>query len=500
MVNRIKKCSAIIGLILTIASAVFIIILSGTFYSEPRLTAYLFDAGINLVGSLFCAALFFGCMNQKGNGITDLKILIVLVSACFAVIEAIFFTTGVPKLRTICFVLCLSIKLIDLVMIYFFYRYVKDTLNFEGSLAELAEKIIPLMMALEAVVLLSNIIHPTTFFLDAAGKYHATAFSWGEDIYLAVASVLAGLLIIKSKNPLNQKGAAMTFILFPLIEYAVRGGQFGNSSQYGMVLMSLVIMYCVIFIDKSKTLASTQADLRIATKIQVGALPPAVPEFSGFPNLNLRGSMHTAKEVGGDFYDYFPIDENRICFLIADVSGKGMPAALFMMTAKTTIKDYALNLDSTSEIFTAVNARLCEGNEEGMFATAWIGIVDKRTMTLQYTNAGHNYPFLQRKGQPCEILKKNHGLFLAGMEDTQYLEDSIHLESGDRLLLYTDGVVEAHDQNGNLYGDDRLKAVLDSTGDLPGEQVLGRIGEDVGRYAAGVPQFDDITMVVLTIV
>jgi serine phosphatase RsbU (regulator of sigma subunit) len=203
--------------------------------------------------------------------------------------------------------------------------------------------------------------------------------------------------------------------------------------------------------------------------------------------------------VGGDFYDYFPIDENRLCFLIADVSGKGTPAALFMMTAKTMIKDYTLNLNSTSEIFTAVNARLCESNEAGMFATAWIGIVDKRTMTLQYTNAGHNYPLLQRKGQPCEIVKKTHGLFLAGMEFTRYRQEEIQLEPGDRLLLYTDGVVEAHNRNNELYGDDRLKNKLDSVRDLSGEQVLESIFEDVNEYAAGVPQFDDITMVILSI-
>ncbi|MBQ1898178.1 MAG: serine/threonine-protein phosphatase, partial [Ruminococcus sp.] len=271
------------------------------------------------------------------------------------------------------------------------------------------------------------------------------------------------------------------------------------ASQYGMVLMSLIIMYCVIFIDKSKTLASTQTDLRIASKIQADALPPAAPEFENFPGIVLRGSMNTAKEVGGDFYDYFPIDENRICFLIADVSGKGTPAALFMMTAKTMIKDYALTKDTTSEIFTAVNARLCENNDEGMFATAWIGILDKRTMLLQYTNAGHNYPVLQRKGHPCELIEKVHGLFLAGMEFTRYKQSELTLEPGDRLLLYTDGVTEAHDRENALYGTDRLEKMLEAAKDEPGEKVLDEVLADIGVFADGVPQFDDITMVVLTV-
>ena len=500
MINKIKENRAIIGLIFTIVSAVFVVALSSPFFTDPRLKECLFDAGVDSAGALFCAALYFGCMKQTGNAISALRAMIVLVCACFVVNETMYFTLGVPKLSVICFVCCLLSKLIDLVMIYLFYIYVRSTLNFEGKLARLAVKIIPALMAAEAVVILSNIIYPTTFVLDDAGIYRSTAYSWLEDIYLAVASILTTILIIRSKNPHSQKGAALTFIFLPLIEYVFLGhGQFGNAGQYGVVLMSLIIMYCVIFIDKSKTLASTQTDLRIATKIQADALPPSAPEFPDHSHLSLRGSMNTAKEVGGDFYDYFPIDENRLCFLIADVSGKGTPAALFMMTAKTMIKDYALNLDSTSEIFTAVNARLCEGNEEGMFATAWIGIVDKRTMTLQYTNAGHNYPFFQRKGQSAEMIEKAHGLFLAGMEFTQYKQDEFQLEPGDRLLLYTDGVTEAHDRNNKLYGEDRLQKVLGSTWELPGEQVLEHIIVDINEYATGVPQFDDITMVILTV-
>ena len=499
MIKKLKEDAAILGLIFSIASAVFIITLGIPFFIEPRLKNSLFDAGVDSVGSLVCAALFFGCMKQEGNGISALRNLIVLVSTSFAVNEAICYTVRVPNWSTICFILCLSSKLLDLVMIYLFYSYVKVTLDFEGKLAKLSEKIIPVMLVFEALVIFSNIFYKTTFYLDADGMYQTSAFSWAEDIYLASTSILTTILIIMSRNPRNQKTAAMTFILFPLIEYALMEGKFGNAAQYGMVLMSLIIMYCIIFIEKSKALASTQTDLRIASKIQTDALPSAAPVFEDFPEIILRGSMNTAKEVGGDFYDYFPIDENRMCFLIADVSGKGTPAALFMMTSKTMIKDYALTKDTTSEIFTAVNARLCENNDEGMFATAWIGILDTRTMTLQYTNAGHNFPVLQRNGQPCELIESVHGLFLGGMEFTRYKQDEITLEPGDRLLLYTDGVTEAHDRENSLYGEDRLVKVLDSTKDEPGEKALENILADINMFAEGVPQFDDITMVVLTI-
>jgi serine phosphatase RsbU (regulator of sigma subunit) len=239
-----------------------------------------------------------------------------------------------------------------------------------------------------------------------------------------------------------------------------------------------------------------EKELQMATQIQLDALPTTAPDFKDFPNLNLRGSMNTAREVGGDFYDYFPIDENRLCFLIADVSGKGTPAALFMMTAKTMIKDYTLNLNSTSEIFTAVNARLCESNEAGMFATAWIGIVDKRTMTLQYTNAGHNYPLLQRKGQPCEIVKKTHGLFLAGMEFTRYRQEEIQLEPGDRLLLYTDGTTEARAEDGRFFGEDGLRDAVMREGALGFDGLLDRLLATVEAFT-GNHMDDDVAMVAL---
>ena len=269
--------------------------------------------------------------------------------------------------------------------------------------------------------------------------------------------------------------------------------------------VSLALVYLTsnvnthMLLETQAKVEAVETDLRIAAKIQTDALPPVAPEFADHLEVSLRASMNTAKEVGGDFYDYFTIDDHRICFLIADVSGKGTPAALFMMTAKTMIKDYALTHESTAEIFTAVNQRLSENNDAGMFATAWIGILDTNTMTLQYTNAGHNYPMLKRSGEPCAFLKKKHGLFLAGMDDTVYTQSEMQLQGGDRLLLYTDGVTEAHNPDRELYGDDRLMAVIDNTAEDSGETVLSCISSDVNQFAGSEPQFDDITMIVLTI-
>lgn len=354
------------------------------------------------------------------------------------------------------------------------------------------------------------------FWVDESGFVHTmvffdTFFQGIVYLYMFTPLVIALYFLTLGKNKRPAGGEIpVSLFVFGVMAPVLYGlellllGDGMNAYENTSLPISLALVYLVTNVsthhalDTQAKMEAVKTDLRIASKIQADALPPTAPEFAEHLDLNLRCSMKTAKEVGGDFYDYFPIDENRICFLIADVSGKGTPAALFMMTAKTMIKDYALTKDSTAEIFTAVNARLSENNEAGMFATAWIGILDTRTKILQYTNAGHNYPVLQRKDQPCEELKKVHGLFLAGMEFTRYKQSELQLASGDRLLLYTDGVVEAHDRDKGLYGMERLEQVLESTRDCPGEQTLERIFSDVNDFAVGVPQFDDITMVVLT--
>ena len=282
-------------------------------------------------------------------------------------------------------------------------------------------------------------------------------------------------------------------------------------SNYFVKLLQLIIYsaaavklvgYCQDVMQEQKTLtentARIGAELEMAERIQKDMLPSIFPTFSESEVFDLYASMTPAREVGGDFYDFFMIDDDHLALVIADVSGKGIPAAMFMMTAKTVIKDYALTTDGTSEIFNIVNDRLCENNEAGMFATAWIGILNLKTMVLQYTNAGHNYPLIQRCGEPCELMTDKHGLILGCMEGIRYKQSEITLSKGDRLLLYTDGVTESHSREGELYGEERLMSVLNDISAQSGEGVLASILKDVNRFSEGEEQFDDITMTVLT--
>lgn len=243
--------------------------------------------------------------------------------------------------------------------------------------------------------------------------------------------------------------------------------------------------------------ARIDKELEFACEIQSSSLPSVFPPFPKEDSFDIYAQMHTAKEVGGDFYDFYMINDYQVAFVVADVSGKGIPAAMFMMRAKTSIKDLAEGGLDAGTIFTKANNSLCENNEAGMFVTAWIGILDLRTGVVKFANAGHNLPLVRRANGDFEYMKSRAGLMLAGMEDLPYMEQEMQLEPGDRIFLYTDGVTEANDVNGKLYGDDRLKDFINSVKDEKAEDVLNRIKEDIDLFATDAPQFDDITMLMV---
>lgn len=233
-------------------------------------------------------------------------------------------------------------------------------------------------------------------------------------------------------------------------------------------------------------------ELEFARQIQLAALPRTFPTRSDF---DLYASMHAAKEVGGDFYDFYLTDNYTLVFLIADVSGKGIPAAMFMMRAKTLLKDSMEGGRTVDEVFERTNAKLCEGNDANMFITAWMGRLDLRTGRLEYVNAGHNPPLLRRRSGRFEYLRTKPNFVLAGMDQSHYRLQTLLLQPGDSLYLYTDGVTEAADGSDELFGEERLEQVLATMDDdTDVKAVCTSIEEAVHAFADGAPQSDDITM------
>ncbi|GHU42499.1 hypothetical protein FACS1894111_06550 [Clostridia bacterium] len=238
-------------------------------------------------------------------------------------------------------------------------------------------------------------------------------------------------------------------------------------------------------------------ELGIASEIQMSMLPlfPTIPDQSG---IDIFGIMTPAKEVGGDFFDYFFIDEDRVCVVVADVSGKGVPAALFMVISKTLIKDNVLSGKEPSEVFKKVNEQLCESNDASMFVTAFMGVLTLSTGNFTFVNAGHNPPLIRRSGT-FEWLEAKVGFVLAGLEDTVYMQAETTLQKGDAIFLYTDGVTEAMDTKQNLYSDPRLLGILnDRSSTISSAKDMATIvADDVTTFAQGVQQADDITILSL---
>lgn len=327
-----------------------------------------------------------------------------------------------------------------------------------------------------------------------------------------IASLIVAIhyLIRVKENQASTKKIIFMLIGFDIVAPLALGLQYalvGFDSDYIALSLCLALaltflvsnLNTLLLVESEAKMKEIETELKIASKIQYGALPPSKPNFKEKFNVALRAAMKTAKDVGGDFYDYFPLDENRICFLIADVSGKGTPAALFMMTAKTVIKDHAMLYDDTSKIFELANNRLADGNKQTMFATSWIAILDFKNMTLQYTNAGHNYPMLLHTDGEVDCLKKVDGTMLGIMKGLPYKHNTLNVKSGDRILLYTDGVIEAHNPENKLYGEDRLIELFKNCSNLSEEETIDAIYKDIDLFADGTAQFDDITMMVLTI-
>ncbi len=236
------------------------------------------------------------------------------------------------------------------------------------------------------------------------------------------------------------------------------------------------------------------AELNIATQIQASMLPCIFPAFPDRNEFDIYASMDPAKEVGGDFYDFFLIDEDHIALVMADVSGKGVPAALFMVIAKTLLKNTAQSGISPKEVLSQVNTQLCENNEAEMFVTVWLGVMQISTGHMVCANAGHEYPAIRRVGGQYELLHDKHGFVLAGMEGSRYREYEITLEKGDSLFVYTDGVPEATNAENELFGTDRMLEALNQNPDAASEEVIREVQKAIEVFMKQAPQFDDITM------
>ena len=329
-------------------------------------------------------------------------------------------------------------------------------------------------------------------YADRDAQTYETAFA--DIILFAVIYVLISMLVQAIVvNNLQLVNASLDRITQGNLDEVV---SVRNSSEFASLSNDINQTVSVLkgYIEAAEK--RIEQELEFARTIQDSALP----KNFDFPrrDFEICAMMDPAKEVGGDFYDFFFVDRNKLALVIADVSGKGIPAALFMMRAKTAIRGLAESGQTPAEILFRANNALCEGNDAEMFVTVWLGVIDLLTGHMQCANAGHEYPALKRAGGEFELFRDRHGLALAAMENTRYREYELQLDPGDRLFVYTDGIPEAIDPQVEQYGPDRLVCALNRDKDVPMKALLPGVRRDIADFADGADQFDDITMLGLT--
>jgi sigma-B regulation protein RsbU (phosphoserine phosphatase) len=235
-------------------------------------------------------------------------------------------------------------------------------------------------------------------------------------------------------------------------------------------------------------------ELALATRIQADMLPHVFPPFPDRNEFDLYAVMDPAKEVGGDFYDFFLIDDDHLGMVMADVSGKGVPAALFMMACKIILQSVAMLGGSPAEVLTRTNEAICSNNQEEMFITVWMGVLEISTGKLTAANAGHEYPVIMEADGLFELYRDKHGLVIGAMDGVKYREYELMLKPGTKLFVYTDGVPEATDADNELFGLNRMVTALNKVRNGTPEEILAGVKRDVNRFVKGAEQFDDVTM------
>ena len=242
------------------------------------------------------------------------------------------------------------------------------------------------------------------------------------------------------------------------------------------------------------------AELELAESIQTNMLPNIFPAFPERDEFDIYATMDAAKEVGGDFYDFFLIDDDHLAMVIADVSGKGVPAALFMMMSKILVKNYTMTEPDPAEVLAKVNNTICQNNTDDMFVTIWLGILTISTGKVVAANAGHEYPILQKAGKPFELIKDKHGFVVGAYGGSKYTNYEFELHTGDMLFVYTDGLAEATNADNEMFGIDRILEVLNRTENGDVQEYFIEMGIEVNAFMQDAPQFDDLTMLGIKII
>ncbi len=354
-----------------------------------------------------------------------------------------------------------------------------------------------------AVILIVGWPNDLIYYFDANNVYHRGRFYLLSNIAPILMLIFDTVMLIISRKKISKHVniAFWNYMVAPAVAIVLQS--FSPKIQYIIfaTVGASVYMFSVILQNQNdeyqkQKIESSRIDteLNMASAIQADMLPNIYPAFPERPEFDIYASMDPAREVGGDFYDFFLVDNDHLCIVMADVSGKGVPAALFMMASKIILANNAMMGKSPARILTDTNNSICSNNRMEMFVTVWLGILEISTGKLTAANAGHEYPVIKHSDGKYEIFKDKHGFVVGGMSGINYKEYDVHLEPGSKLFLYTDGVPEATDKDNNMFGTENMLKALNRDTSLAPKETLGNMKQAVEGFVKDAEQFDDLTM------
>ena len=465
--------------------------------------SYIINISMDLFGMMMGYVLYICCLFDVEKTDSDLKNYFYLLNVTYLTLfldACSWLVDGVPELRIANIIDNTLYFSCSPIQAYFFWLYLSSFMKIEGKKYRNINFIMNIGLILAIISRIVNVFTGHLFTVSPDGVYERSPFFAVSLIYVFSVLIAITVIVIKERKKFKrfQLVVLAAYVITPLVASVFTIFVYGLSIAPAMVMLTMLLIYCALNISQGREKAVADRDLSVASSIQEDILPRLFPFLPERAEFDIYASMTAAKEVGGDFYDFFMIDDDHIALVIADVSGKGIPAALFMMVSRTMIKNYALTGQySPSKILEHVNNQICEGNSAGLFVTVWLAIISLSTGKGLAANAGHEHPVLCRNGENFSLVKYRHSVAVATMEGVKFREHEFELHPGDTLFVYTDGVAEATNSDSELFGEERLLDALNRNPDATPRELLWNVMGDINGFVNGAQQFDDITMLSL---
>lgn len=461
--------------------------------------AYLVNCGVDLFGMIAGYILIVCFLIDRDRPGERRNFFLYLVNITFVGLFTDFFSgilMKVPEWR-ILHLLDNTVYFMVLPMeCYFFYRYITATFRTKDKMMHVIDRVMLIGLIVDLLSIFINVFTGIYFSIDSQGVYSRGPLYLCTYIYFVIAVVLMIVVFVKRRKELDRNHvlAFSVFLGGPVVVAVLPDPADGLSVTCGVIMAALIMTYCLVSIEQSKNQMARERELAAATSIQYDMLPNTFPAFPDRKEFDIFASMTPAKEVGGDFYDMFFVDNDNLVILIADVSGKGITAALFMAQAKQIIQSQMIICGGDAiEAISAANLKLIENSNAFMFVTVWFGVVNLVTGHMAFVDAGHNYSALQKDDGIYTIEKDKHSIVLAALKTAKFQLNEIDLKPNDTVFLYTDGVTEARNIDGELFGSKRLVAALNEVADASPEEIDAHVRKRVSEFVGKAEQFDDIT-------